>query len=89
MKYKNRKLLITTLVIFLGLTSVFYANVKYSLATAKNKFHINESEAKIILIDPGHGGIDGGAVSKSGIMEKDINLKISLKLREKLINGWL
>lgn len=87
LKHKNSKLLITTLVIFFALTSIFYANAKYSSATAKYKFHMNEGEPKIILIDPGHGGIDGGAVSKSGIQEKDINLKISLKLREKLINS--
>lgn len=36
----------------------------------------------IILIDPGHGGIDGGAKTKSGTIEKDINLDISLKLRD-------
>src|SRR5690606_8956019 len=36
----------------------------------------------IILIDPGHGGIDGGAKSKSGVIEKDINLQISLKLKD-------
>ena len=39
---------------------------------------------KVILIDPGHGGIDGGAQSKSGTIEKDINLQISLKLRDNL-----
>lgn len=38
----------------------------------------------IILIDPGHGGIDGGAKSKNGTIEKSINLDISLKLKEKL-----
>jgi N-acetylmuramoyl-L-alanine amidase len=39
---------------------------------------------RIILIDPGHGGIDGGAISKRGTVEKHINLNISLKMREKL-----
>jgi N-acetylmuramoyl-L-alanine amidase len=39
---------------------------------------------KTILIDPGHGGIDGGAVSKRGTLEKDINLIIGLNLRDKL-----
>lgn len=39
---------------------------------------------KKILIDPGHGGYDGGAEGKTGIKEKDINLSISLKLRDKL-----
>lgn len=30
-----------------------------------------------IVIDPGHGGEDGGAISESGVLEKDINLSIS------------
>lgn len=38
----------------------------------------------IILIDAGHGGIDGGAKSKNGTIEKDINLQISQKLRKRL-----
>lgn len=33
-----------------------------------------------IVIDPGHGGEDGGAVSCSGIPESSYNLEISLKL---------
>lgn len=70
----------------LGLTSVFYANIKFSASVVKNKIHNNNGKDKVILVDPGHGGIDGGAVSKSGIMEKDINLRIGLKLRDKLIN---
>lgn len=41
---------------------------------------------KIILIDPGHGGIDGGAVSPTNTLEKDLNLEISLKLKEVLEN---
>lgn len=41
-------------------------------------------EKKIILIDPGHGGRDGGAESKRNTIEKEINLKIALKLKEKL-----
>lgn len=43
-----------------------------------------ETDKKIILIDPGHGGFDGGAKSKSGVIEKDINLQISLKLKAML-----
>ena len=38
----------------------------------------------IILIDPGHGGIDGGARSKNGTIEKDINLLIATKLKKEL-----
>lgn len=44
----------------------------------------SEEDEKIILIDPGHGGIDGGATSKRGTIEKDINLQIALKLRDSL-----
>lgn len=43
-----------------------------------------EENNRIILIDPGHGGMDGGAVSKSGINEKNINLQIGLMLKEEL-----
>lgn len=41
-------------------------------------------EKRIVLIDPGHGGIDGGAKSKQGTIEKDINLAIALKLKDSL-----
>lgn len=34
----------------------------------------------IIVIDPGHGGIDGGT-TKDGVIEKDINLDIAKKLK--------
>jgi N-acetylmuramoyl-L-alanine amidase len=39
---------------------------------------------KAITIDPGHGGIDGGAESALGDFEKEITLQIGIKLAEKL-----
>lgn len=36
---------------------------------------------RVICIDPGHGGVDPGAVSIRGTMEDEINLKIALKLK--------
>lgn len=36
---------------------------------------------RTVIIDPGHGGPDGGAVGVGGNVEKEINLAISLKLR--------
>jgi len=42
-----------------------------------------------IIIDPGHGGIDGGAVGVDEIIEKDINLALGLILRDIFaINGF-
>lgn len=41
-------------------------------------------EKKVVLIDPGHGGFDGGAQSKTGTIEKEINLAIALKLKGNL-----
>ena len=39
---------------------------------------------KTIVIDPGHGGYDPGKVGITGILEKDINLSISLLLKTEL-----
>lgn len=47
-------------------------------------YAVEDSKQKVILIDAGHGGIDGGAKSKNGTIEKGINLSISNKLKVKL-----
>jgi N-acetylmuramoyl-L-alanine amidase len=39
---------------------------------------------KTIVIDPGHGGKDSGARGQRGTEEKDITLKVALKLRDLL-----
>ncbi len=53
--------------------AVRYSTV--SVATA----NISAGGTKII-VDAGHGGMDGGAQSANGQLEKDINLAISLKI---------
>ena len=35
-----------------------------------------------IVIDAGHGGIDGGATSCSGVLESQLNLEIALRLND-------
>ena len=43
---------------------------------------------RTIVLDAGHGGEDGGAVSASGLIEKDVNLRLTLMLRDLLVaNG--
>ncbi|MBC2582024.1 cell wall-binding repeat-containing protein [Clostridium sp. DJ247] len=55
----------------LGGTSVVYDSVVKRL--------INGSPI-VITIDPGHGGYDSGAVGPTGVLEKNVNLAISLKV---------
>ncbi|NLY66643.1 MAG: N-acetylmuramoyl-L-alanine amidase [Tissierellia bacterium] len=45
----------------------------------------NSINENTIVVDPGHGGIDGGAGKKNDILEKDINLQVSAKLKKELI----
>lgn len=44
---------------------------------------ITKAESNIIYIDPGHGGFDGGCVGYK-LVEKDVTLDISLKLKNYL-----
>lgn len=37
---------------------------------------------KKVVIDPGHGGKDPGAIGPNGLMEKDVVLDVALKVRE-------
>jgi N-acetylmuramoyl-L-alanine amidase len=41
-------------------------------------------KVKTIVIDPGHGGKDPGAIGKRGLKEKDITLKVSKMLKREL-----
>lgn len=42
------------------------------------------SAPRLLLIDPGHGGEDGGAQAADGTLEKNINLAVGLNLRDML-----
>ena len=62
---------------YLLLILSFYIGVDSNEATSNVSVI---STLPLIIIDPGHGGEDGGTSSADGIIEKDINLSISRKL---------
>ncbi len=71
------------LVLFvIGLIIIFIA-LGFSVRSAPAVSFRHEN-VRTIIIDPGHGLPDGGAVSKNGIKESPLNLQISLKLKEEL-----
>ena len=44
----------------------------------------HENAKYVVAVDPGHGGFDPGKVGVSGVLEKDINLSISWKVKQQL-----
>ncbi len=80
----KRTIIISAALFILLLTAfimVFSASKKDDITEANS---IGTTVRPVIIIDPGHGGIDGGAVGVSGTVEKNLNLQIALKLRRKL-----
>lgn len=81
----SRKKVLYSVSIVLGL--FFVLGILQISDTSK---HVQtSSEAKTlpeikVIIDPGHGGVDGGAVASDSTLEKDINLQIALILDEML-----
>jgi N-acetylmuramoyl-L-alanine amidase len=55
-----------------------------SISVGSNLTGKEKEEKKVILLDAGHGGIDPGKISVTGTNEKEINLNIALKVRERL-----
>ena len=53
---------------------------------AQNNFSTNNGfiGEKIIILDPGHGGSDAGAIGPSGVTEKSVSLAVSLKAQKLL-----
>lgn len=78
-RVKNKKLIGILSVIILCFMAMAMINVNNAITTYK-ALEDKETGEKVILIDAGHGGIDGGASSKDGTPEKDINLNIGILL---------
>lgn len=72
------------IILFMVMLIIINIPLNISAKNTKTKKDKKEEIKGIILIDPGHGGIDGGAKSSNGTIEKDINLQISNRLKERL-----
>ena len=53
-------------------------------ALAAPEAAVQKSGPPVVVIDPGHGGIDSGAIAPSGVEEKAVVLAVAKKLAEKL-----
>lgn len=80
MKLKKAGTLVLVYILVIGL----FLSVTYwgSVATSVIAERIPMERDVTIIIDPGHGGEDGGATSCTGILESRFNLEISLKLND-------
>lgn len=81
---KFKKILYFTICFILIIAFVFL------ITTAYFRLNILTSESNVsenthtVIIDAGHGGEDGGAVNDNNVVEKDLNLQISVKLADML-----
>lgn len=80
LEYRNNKLIAIVVVIIVAMVSFIGVNISISQQTMNSEKL--QTGIKKILIDPGHGGMDGGTSSKTGTLEKKINLSIALKLKD-------
>ena len=79
---KRKTLIFFTMIVFIAVAVV---EVYLKSYTAQSTVAVPLS-GKIILIDPGHGGIDAGA-SGNNAVEKEINLSIAKILQEYIETG--
>ena len=80
---------------FMGADNIFYVPIKVkeelieeetdevALTTSTEK-PVRKGKIKTIILDPGHGGKDPGAIGPHGLKEKDVVLKISKRLAAEL-----
>ena len=74
----RKKLLIYLATVLVAVFSVAAINEQSATVSAV------PTSNHIIILDPGHGGADGGASGDDGTVEKDLNLKIALKVQNLL-----
>lgn len=82
---RKRTLLSAWLLICLGcLSAVFWGGSRQASVPVLSAEQESGPALQAVVIDPGHGGQDGGAVAPDGTEESGINLAISLRLEHLL-----
>lgn len=80
------RLMVLFLCFFVGLGAVLWYGHMPQPASA---FAAWEGVPITVIVDPGHGGEDGGAVSADGVEESQINLSVALRVNDLLrFSGW-
>ena len=74
MKFKK---FIFPCICFILLTAFVFLMISAAVNIKVSVTSLSVKSMPAIVIDAGHGGEDGGAVSNSGVLEKDINLSIA------------
>lgn len=82
----KKTLLKYILIIILSTALMLSLLVGFGLINSPRDIDVSTSSPTYttVIIDAGHGGEDGGASSKSGLIEKNINLELAFILKEKL-----
>ena len=81
MDKKQWLVLLPKLAFLLMLISCVLLSVFFLMRGAELVSSSADTGLNTLVIDPGHGGFDGGAISDDGSKESDINLAIAQKLR--------
>ncbi len=79
MRKQWKQMLVVYILAMLGVLMVAVAGTQAITAISRGNVVYDRS---VIIIDPGHGGIDGGATSCTGVLESKLNLEIALRLRD-------
>lgn len=83
MKLKQRKKKVCLLALggMMALAAVVFTFQALDRTLESRVVELPTSTRPVVVLDPGHGGVDGGAEA-NGIVEKNVNLSIAKKVRE-------
>lgn len=79
MKKEYKSLAVLYILVLLGMLMIGLAGEGAVTVISENRLVNNRH---CIIIDAGHGGMDGGAISCTGVLESGINLEIALRLQD-------